>query len=132
MALSSPLLSFATELLDHICSFVHSPRDLLSFALCSRRLSAIIIPRHIQYRDLVCSIEHRDLLQKLQEHPHLSSRFVSLELCCSVEGLVWPKSLVEDDWPTMSKLDAERVRHDLSTEIAPGFRSLIGLTSFRC
>jgi hypothetical protein len=138
MAFTSPsIIDFATELLDLICSFIHSPCDLLSFALCSRRLSAIIIPYHIQYRDLVCSPWHRDLFAKLLEHPLRSSQFVSLSLELKKPSVdwqakyIWPKSLVEDlgrVWPMVDG-GIDRAFDDVSKAIAS---SLVGLTSFRC
>jgi hypothetical protein len=138
MAPPSPLFSsLATELLDHICSFIHSPRDLLSLALCERRLSAIIIPSHIQFRILVCRLQHQALFAGLLAHPALSSRFVSLELIGYSEDYVWPASLphlayLESEWPLMRKGDERRVLDEVTQRLVPAVRCLVGLVSFRC
>jgi hypothetical protein len=132
----SPLFdSLATELLDHICSFIPSPRDLLSFALCQKRLSAIIIPSHIQFRDLVLCRGHRSIFRKLLERPLLASRFVTLEIVGNCETFVWPASLLKKltaEWPVMGKGDEGRVLDEVGKELAPAIQCLVGLTTFRC
>lgn len=136
MSHSSQLFnSLATEVLDHICSFIPSPRDLLSFALCQRRLSAIIVPSHIQFRDLVLSLSHRSLIRKLPERPLLASRFVSLEYASNSKSFIWPASLLKNlsaEWPVMGKGDQRRILDEVSKELVPGIQCLVGLTSFRC
>jgi hypothetical protein len=135
MAHPSPRFnSLATELLDHICSFITSPHDLLSFALCQRRLSAVIIPSHIQFRDLVLSLAHRSLFRKLLERPLLASRFVLLEFVGNSQTFIWPASLLKEldsEWPVMGKGDAGRVLDEVSKELVPAIQCLVGLTSFR-
>lgn len=40
------------EIAEHIISYIHSHKDLLSLALVSRAFPSLIIPKHIEYREL--------------------------------------------------------------------------------
>jgi hypothetical protein len=68
------------ELVDHISSFVESPKDLLSLSLTSKRACNVIIPRHIQFRHLRCDIRRATLWRRLAELPTLAARFVTVEI----------------------------------------------------
>jgi hypothetical protein len=73
-----------SEILDHICSFVDSPKDILSFALTSKEVCQLAIPDHIEFRHLRCDIRRISLWKKLAELPAVASRFVSLEVAVEV------------------------------------------------
>lgn len=68
------------ELIDHTCSFLDSPKDLLSFALTCKTVCDVIIPNHIECRHIRCNLDRFSLWQKLVNHPSIASRFVSLEI----------------------------------------------------
>lgn len=68
------------EIIDYICSFVDSPRDLLSLALVSKRLCQLVIPDHIECRHICCDSLQIGLWEKLVDFPSIASRFVSLEV----------------------------------------------------
>lgn len=97
----STLSNQAPELIDHICSFLDSPKDILSFALTSKKLYNVAIPDHIEFRHLRCDIRRISIWRKLTTLPAIALRFVSLEI------------IVEDDKgagiiPTRSILLADR------------------------
>lgn len=78
-----PSISLAerpTELIDHVCFFIESPKDLLSLALTANQICVVVIPNHIECRYIRCNIRHIDLWKKLVELPWAASQFVSLEL----------------------------------------------------
>jgi hypothetical protein len=69
-----------SDILDHICAFVASPRDILSFALTSKQIYYQAIPDHIEFRHLRCDLRRISLWKKLSELPAVASRFLSLEV----------------------------------------------------
>lgn len=73
-----------TELIDHICSFIDRPKDLLSFALTSKQIYKVVVPNHIEFRHLRCDFRRVPIWHKLAALPAVASRFVSLEII--VEG----------------------------------------------
>jgi hypothetical protein len=129
---SAHFSNLAIEVLDHIIYLIYAPSDLLSLALCERRLADIIIPSHIQFRHLACNIWLPSIFSTLLEHPILCSRFVSLDMSAGrYSEYIWPLSLlttldrmplIADDWKVNS----------LSKTASISLRDFVGLTSFRC
>ena len=68
------------ELIDHTCSFLDNPKDLLSFALTCKIVCDVAIPNHIECRRIRCKFRRFSLWEKLANHPSIASRFVSLEI----------------------------------------------------
>jgi hypothetical protein len=68
------------ELLEAIASFIPLPRDLLSLALTSKALNALIIPEHLEFREVSCDPYRTALWTALAELPLLAGRIRSLSL----------------------------------------------------
>ncbi|KAJ6471591.1 hypothetical protein C8R47DRAFT_1297356 [Mycena vitilis] len=74
------LSSQPPELLDAIASFIPLPCDSLSLALASKLLHGIIVPHHIEFREVCCDLRRKTLWRALAEQPVLSGRIISLGL----------------------------------------------------
>jgi hypothetical protein len=59
---------------------VDSPKDLLAFALASKRVSDVVIPNHIECRYLRCDFIRLSLWKALSKCPEIAGRFVSIEI----------------------------------------------------
>ncbi|KAF7348798.1 hypothetical protein MVEN_01399500 [Mycena venus] len=68
------------ELLDTIASFVAPPSDLLALALTNKALHDIVIPHHLEFREVCCDARRETLWKALADLPVLSGRINSLEL----------------------------------------------------
>ncbi|KAJ7101980.1 hypothetical protein C8R44DRAFT_988290 [Mycena epipterygia] len=99
MALSSQ----PPELVDIMASFVPLPSDLLSLALTSKALHAIIVPQHLEFREVCCDGRRESLWKSLAENPGPAAGILSLALIYepvsryqalhSNERILVPKSL---------------------------------------
>lgn len=75
--------SLPPELIDHVIQNVISPRDLLQLALTCRIFASIIIPNHIEYRQLSYQLYSKGtttLWKHLSTKPLQCSRISELEL----------------------------------------------------
>jgi len=61
------------EIVDHIVSLIDHPKDLLALALTSHYFKDIVIPDHIQSRQLICNMD-RQLLRRLLDKGELHSK----------------------------------------------------------
>ncbi|KAJ7093399.1 hypothetical protein B0H15DRAFT_832182 [Mycena belliarum] len=68
------------ELLDDIASLLVRPSDLLSLALTSKTLYAIVVPQHLEFREIRCDARRSALWVALAQHPGLARRLRSLEM----------------------------------------------------
>lgn len=68
------------ELLDEITSHIALPSDLLSLALTSKTLHAIVIPKQLEFREVCCELRRLSLWKALAEHPGLTCRILSLKV----------------------------------------------------
>lgn len=78
--LTMSLASISTELLENIIGNIDLPIELLNLALTSRSFHSLIVPNHIQFRDIRCSINQRNLWKLLIEKPLLASNIRVLHL----------------------------------------------------
>lgn len=62
------------DVLLYIIEFVDHPKDLLAFALTARALCAAIIPQHINYRRISCSVSSDHVWKHLLDTPNVCSR----------------------------------------------------------
>ncbi|KAJ7117018.1 hypothetical protein C8R44DRAFT_983326 [Mycena epipterygia] len=69
-----------TELLDVIAPLIPSPSDLLSLAFASKTLHTIIVPEHLEFREICCDARRASLWNALTNQPILAARILSLEL----------------------------------------------------
>ena len=74
------LLLQPPELLDAIASLIRQPRDLLSVALASKALHDVVVPGHLDFREVCCDPSRTSLWKALAEHPGLAGRILSLDL----------------------------------------------------
>ncbi|KAJ7431609.1 hypothetical protein FB451DRAFT_1421405 [Mycena latifolia] len=81
------------ELLDAIVSFIPLPKDLLSLALVSKTLHAIVIPQHLEFRVVRCDARRPLLWNAFTEHPGLSGRIRCLDICSVAVRLYSTRSL---------------------------------------
>jgi hypothetical protein len=86
-SVSSYLSAQPPELLDHICSYIDSPEDLLTLSLISKHFCSLIIPNHIEFRRIHCDIRRVSVWKKLADNPPLAAKFTSLEV--GLEGYAW-------------------------------------------
>jgi len=74
------LSKLATETLDHIASFVDEPKDLLAVGVASRRLKEIVIPHHIEFRQIRCDAFRYSVWKALSQKPRLCGLIRKLHL----------------------------------------------------
>ncbi|KIJ35163.1 hypothetical protein M422DRAFT_99042, partial [Sphaerobolus stellatus SS14] len=60
------------ELVHKFIENIETPSDLLPLALICKSFSNLIIPDHIDYRLIQCSLADTQVWQHLIDHPHLS------------------------------------------------------------
>lgn len=127
------------ELIDHICSFMDSPRDLLSLSLVSKRVFEAVIPYHIECRHIRCDLRQVGLWKKLVSLPSIASRFVSLEITGTYKTrtLILPKhhSLLASSYD-LTYRSKDKIETELWTEsdclnaLAAAIQVMAGLKSF--
>ncbi|KIJ23495.1 hypothetical protein M422DRAFT_106596, partial [Sphaerobolus stellatus SS14] len=64
-----------TELQEEIISMVDSPADLLHLALTCRRVHDLVIPYHLEYRELYGDTIPSSLWPCIAAQPNLARRF---------------------------------------------------------
>lgn len=75
------MMKLPVDILIEIIECVDHPRDLLSFALTARALHAEIVPRHIDYRRIVCWVSYDHVWEHLLAH-NACSRIRYLDITC--------------------------------------------------
>lgn len=105
------------EILNYIFFFVEDPRDLLQIGLSSKQFCSIVIPHHIDYRRIICTLGHVELWKRLIRHPALGSQLASLEFLLPQKrtSFTLPRSLLDDD---SSADDDERTSGDNYLQLA--------------
>ena len=132
------------ELISHICSFLDSPKDLLSFSLTSRRVCGTVIPNHIECRHIRCDVRCVALWKKLADLPWVASRFVSLEIIGRFETTALTNPIIPNHHPSFVIPDCasgittrwqeerrEEFWSDCIHALAAAVRVMSGLRSFR-
>lgn len=74
------------DILVNIIEYVDDPKDLLSFALTSSAMHTEIVPRHIDYRRILCRISFIELIhiwEHLLDTPYACSRIRYLDVASS-------------------------------------------------
>jgi F-box domain len=66
------LLRLPFDILEHVVETLDRP-DLLSLALSCTTWKHIIIPRHLEYREISLSVDHRSIWKHLAERPSLAA-----------------------------------------------------------
>jgi hypothetical protein len=101
-SISSYLSAQPPELLDHICSYVDSPEDLLSLSLTSKQFCSPVIPNHIEFRRIRCDIRRLSVWTRLAESPTLAAKFTSLEIGLEKDPLdkrtTFPRAILPKSW----------------------------------
>jgi len=80
------VLILSTEIFEEIVNYLDEPAHLLSFALTTRVLKAIIIPRHIQFRRIRSYPRNARLWEYLIQHPLQASYIRNLEVVAEQKG----------------------------------------------
>lgn len=115
------------ELLDHICSFIDKPKDLLAVSLTSKQFYQLVVPTHIQFRIIRCDVRRRDLWKHLSVRPGLASKIVSLELVSELHDrsgtVIVPISVLDDNatlqsastrtWPRRTIFDSAVIQDNI-------------------
>jgi len=68
------------EILDMIAFHIDGRRDLLALALTCRRLRDIVLPRHLEYRDIHCKPSSDKVWRHLIAHPLLACQVRRLHI----------------------------------------------------
>ncbi|KIJ28532.1 hypothetical protein M422DRAFT_268607 [Sphaerobolus stellatus SS14] len=92
----SNLLPF--DVLDYITDYIDKRSDLLSFALCCKKIQEIVVP-HIQYCHIRCDPFREAFFAKIADSPGILRRIRYLELFDESAGVVWYESDDEEDLP---------------------------------
>ncbi|KAI0297986.1 hypothetical protein BC826DRAFT_907371, partial [Russula brevipes] len=66
------LLRLPFDILEHLVESLDRP-DLLSLALSCSTWKHIVIPRHLEYREISLSVDHHDVWKHLAERPSLAA-----------------------------------------------------------
>ncbi|KAJ7861164.1 hypothetical protein B0H13DRAFT_2671912 [Mycena leptocephala] len=138
------LLLQPPELLDAIASLIRHPRDLLSVALASKALHDVVVPGHLEFREVCCDSSRTSLWTALAENPPLAGRILSLDLqsepistLYSGGEVVVPKSLAtrsvdEGGSPHSSDKDGEAGNGEPQLpELCAAISKMHSLTRFR-
>jgi len=110
------------ELFEAIISFLDEPRDLLSFGLTCRLIYYIIVPDHLEFRQLRCSPQRTYIWQALLERPRLAKNIYSLELADEellphYNGLLVPT--------TLEPFNKFSINSPFSSESLPSFATIL-------
>ncbi|KAJ7101986.1 hypothetical protein C8R44DRAFT_808982 [Mycena epipterygia] len=116
MALSSQ----PPELLDLVASFIPLPSDLLSLALTSKALHVVIVPQHLEFREVCCDARRASLWKALAENPNFTARILWLGLIYEPvsrsrtlhlgERVLVPKYLAGDDDAPLAECTSGGIR----------------------
>ncbi len=114
------LLRLPFDILDHLVETLENP-DLLSLALSCSTWKNIIIPYHLEYREISLSVDHHSIWRHLAERPSLAAnvrRLVITEPDCyhptlsfmPVNCFRWqvPATLVQPSSGDTSSLEQQR------------------------
>lgn len=102
--MSSPPISHLLQLdklhfdiVDSVAFQISRPCDLLSFALTCKSICSVVIPLHLEYRQLHFWQPHPAVWDHLAQRPLLAGRIRDLTLCQSPLSIVevYPRTLVE-------------------------------------
>lgn len=93
---SPTLQTLPFDIKDHILSLLGSPQDLLSFSLSSKEWASLIIPAHIEYRELRIRANRLAVWKHLAARADLAKNIHSLRLISSKDESkeVFPRTLV--------------------------------------
>ena len=103
------LLRLPFDILDHLVESLDRP-DLLSLALSCSTWKNIIVPYHLEYREISLSVDHHSIWRHLAERPSLAA---------NVRKLV----ITEPDsyYPTLSFMPVNCFRWQVPTTLVPSF-----------
>lgn len=134
------LLLQPPELLDAIASLICQPRDLLSLALASKALHGVVVPGHLEFREVCCDPSRTSLWTALAENPRFAGRILSLDLqsepistMYSGGEVVVPKSLTtraEGSHNNGRDGESDNGKPEF-TELCAAISKMHGLTRFR-
>jgi hypothetical protein len=68
------------DIKDDIISFVDAPSDLLCIALASKEWASMVIPNHIEYRELKVRADHPEIWQHLATRADLAKNIRSVRI----------------------------------------------------
>ena len=68
------------DIKDDIISFVDAPSDLLCLALASKEWTSLVIPNHIEYRELKVRVDHPEIWQHLATRADLAKNIRSVRI----------------------------------------------------
>ena len=121
-----------TEILDAIVFHLDARRDLLSLALACKRLHAVVVPRHYEYRAVRCRLSRVAVWSHLAVHRGLARNVRRLEIMD--ERSAEPESVPSDVRSTDTDLestDDELGMHDKQERIlASALAKMSALQSF--
>ncbi|KAF8494932.1 hypothetical protein F5888DRAFT_1714235 [Russula emetica] len=101
------LLRLPFDILDHLVETLERP-DLLSLALSCSTWKNIIIPYHLEYREISLSVDHHSVWRHLAERPSLASNVRKL-------AITEPDSY----YPTLSFMPINCFRWQVPTTLVP-------------
>ncbi|KAH7100285.1 hypothetical protein BKA62DRAFT_706582 [Auriculariales sp. MPI-PUGE-AT-0066] len=95
------------ETLDRVAFYIPNQRDLLSLALCSKRLYSIIFPRHFPYRTVNCKLSNKAVWDHFIAHPMLACNVRRLEIMpeCAMDKEIVPPELPQTAAPGQKSSD---------------------------
>jgi hypothetical protein len=121
------------ELYEQIILCIDSPKDLLNVALASKAMCTIIVPHHIQLRNIHCEQTHQPLWSALVETPIFASYITTLTLQNGSVQYLWKDgaNLSRPNAPTFLDL-APRAWNapDPPSELATALVQMVNLHTF--
>jgi len=140
-----PLRDHPLDIQQYIIESIDSPRDLLALALSSKHYHDLIVPYHIQFRTLRCSVQRTDIWAALSVKKYLCARFRTLEIIHCPHSRYWysdivPSCVVNRQSQARAPLcriipppadEEERQRKAVIDDICVVCQSMTSLQSFR-
>ena len=89
------------DIQHYILEEFDSPKDLLNLALASKSFYSLVVPHHIQFRILRCTIQKTDVWETLSTQKHVCARFRRLEVIPCVQAYsedrqIYPSCLLKE------------------------------------
>ncbi|KAI0061263.1 hypothetical protein BV25DRAFT_1916947 [Artomyces pyxidatus] len=131
------ILDFPPEILDAIAGWIDSPDDVASFALVSKRIAAILSPRHTQLRLIVCRASFACLWKILANDAALARNVRVLRLTDGGFTRL-PRSILGEDpncshrYPRLStaRVELEQCERDYEHSLMAAIKNMENLTRF--
>jgi hypothetical protein len=112
------------DIKDDIISSIEAPIDLLRLALASKEWTSLVIPNHIEYRELKVRVDHPEIWQYLATRADLAKNIRSVRIMKQITSSSGRSSLTLTDLNEEAKANLESLEH-------PSPEMLTALSNFK-